>query len=165
MSADAAVDGHEPESARAGPAMRLELAWCLPRQAATVAMVRRLLDTALTLMDISVDCRADLALALTEACANAVQHAHGASDYQVLVNAGPDRCVVDVIDTGVGLDHQRVIGSGIGGDRASPSPTGRGLRLIRACTDTVETHPVHPRGLHIRMSKDLTGNADAPARP
>ena len=156
MTADVTLDGHTRESATAAPPMRLEVALCLPRLARTVTIARRLLDTALSLMGVAEPCRADLSLALTEACANAVQHAHGASEYQVMVSTGRNRCVMEVIDTGVGLHHQRLDGNGSGGDGAGPSLAGRGLRLIRACTDTVETHPVHPSGLRIRMSKALT---------
>jgi hypothetical protein len=77
---------------------------------------------------------------------------------------------VEVSDTGVGIDRQRLDDpraddAGIAGDGAGPTGHGRGLRLIRACADTVEIHPVHPRGLAIRVSKALTGNRDAPAGP
>jgi serine/threonine-protein kinase RsbW len=165
VTAGVSVDGHDAKPSGSAPPMRLELAWCLPRQPATVVMARRLLDTALALMGVSEDCRADLALAVTEACANAVQHAHGASEYQVSVTASADRCVLEVTDTGVGIDHHHLHGTGVAGNGAGQSLTGRGrgLRLIRACTDTVETYPVHPRGLAIRMSKTLSGNAGGPA--
>jgi serine/threonine-protein kinase RsbW len=163
VTATVDADGHDLEVAEATPPPRLELAWRLPRQATTVSMARRLLNTALTLMGVSDDCRADLAQALTEACANAVRHAHGASEYQVMVTTGPDRCVVEVIDSGIGLDHQRLDGTGLDGPVPALTGGGRGLWLIRACTDTVETRPVHPRGLAIRMSKTLTWKSDAPA--
>jgi serine/threonine-protein kinase RsbW len=158
------TDGHRWASDKATSTMRLELAWCLPRRAATVSMARRFLDTALIMMGVAEDCRADLALAVTEACANAVRHAYGAGEYQLQISAGRDRCVVEVTDRGVGAgsDHP-LLQNGRGGTAANLTERGRGLRLIRACTDTVEIHPVHPRGLAIRMVKTLTWNADAPA--
>jgi serine/threonine-protein kinase RsbW len=147
-------DGHNAESTLAAPTMRLDLTWCLPRQAATVSMARRLLDIALHLIGVAEDCRADLALAVTEACANAVRHAHGASDYQIIVSADRDRCVVEVTDRGAGADHERLRA----GSECFPQDLagrGRGLPLIRACMDTVEIGPVLPRGLTIRMIKTL----------
>jgi serine/threonine-protein kinase RsbW len=66
-------------------------------------MVRRLLKTALTIMGASEDCRADIAPAISEACANAVRHVHEAIEYRVIVTTSHDRCVVEVIDNGVGL--------------------------------------------------------------
>jgi serine/threonine-protein kinase RsbW len=76
-------------------------------------MVRRLLNTALTIMEASEDCRADIALAVSEACANAVRHAHEATEYQVIVTTSHDRCVVEVIDNGVGLDRRHVDSAGL----------------------------------------------------
>ena len=148
-------DGYDSESGTATPTMRLELAWCLPRQAATVSMARRLLTTALHLIGAAEECRADLALAVTEACANAVRHAHGASEYQIIITADPDRCVVEVTDRGVGVDHKR-LHTGLDRTPRSLTERGRGLRLIRACTDTVEIGTVFPHGVAVRMVKTLT---------
>jgi serine/threonine-protein kinase RsbW len=154
-------DGHDPPSGTAASTMRLDLAWRLPRLPPTVSMVRRLLNTALIMMRAPKDCRADIALAITEACANAVCHAHDASEYEVIVAIRRDRCVVEVIDNGVGLDRRRLDGAVLDGACPDVSDRGRGLRLIRACTDTVDIRPGHPRGLTIQMSKKLT-RTDAP---
>ena len=148
-------DGYDSESGTATPTMRLELAWCLPRQAATVSLARRLLTTALHLIGAAEECRADLALAVTEACANAVRHAHGASEYQIIITADPDRCVVEVTDRGVGADHE-YLQIGLNGTSPNLRERGRGLRLIGACTDTFAIGPVYPHGLAIRMVKTLT---------
>jgi anti-sigma regulatory factor (Ser/Thr protein kinase) len=101
--------------------------------------------------------------AISEACANAVLHAHDASEYQVIVAIRHDRCVVEVIDNGVGLDRRRLDGAVLDGGRPEVTDGGRGLRLIRACTDAVEVRPGHPRGLTIQMSKKLI-RTDAPPR-
>jgi len=153
----ASTRDQQVSSARAAMPMRFEVAWCLPRRATTVPMARRLLDTALTLMGVSDDCRADIALAITEACANAVRHAHGATEYHIRVIADGDRCVMEIVDSGVGLDHLPH-----DGEAPDLSERGRGLRLMRACTDTVETGSAHPRGLTLRMSKTLTWSTDQP---
>jgi serine/threonine-protein kinase RsbW len=117
-------------------------------------MARRFLTTALSLMGEAEACRADLALAVTEACANAVRHAHGTSDYQLTISASRDRCIVEVADRGTGADHQ-LLRTRLDGPPPNLAERGRGLLLIRACMDTVDIDPVYPRGLAIRMVKSL----------
>jgi serine/threonine-protein kinase RsbW len=144
-----AVVGHRFD--RAGAA-RLRFALTLPRVATSVPSVRALLDAALTLMGVAEKCRGEVAVALTEACANAIVHALGSDGYTVGVTLSGDRCVIGISDTGVGMDPGRLDGAGPGrlADR------GRGLLLMRRCMDTVEIRSVHPRGIAVRMCKDLT---------
>jgi serine/threonine-protein kinase RsbW len=136
--------------AGAGPS-RLQLQSCMPRRAPTVSTARHLVDTALALVGVAEDCRADIALALTEACANAVRHAQG-DEYQIIVRTDGDQCVVEVIDDGAGPDRHRIDRI----DGQHPAEHGRGLALIRACTDAFEFRRLHPHGSTIRMSKELT---------
>ena len=49
----------------------------LPREVDSVPTVRRLLRCALTLLHVDRESGADLEIALTEACSNAVTHATG----------------------------------------------------------------------------------------
>ena len=115
-------------------------------------------------MGVAQACRFDIALALTEACTNAIDHAHGVNEYQVMVTANDDQCVIDVVDSGVGLDQQHIGAASANSDlQQLPPDRGRGLRLIRACTDTLELRPVQPHGLAIRMVKRLTWAAAGPA--
>jgi serine/threonine-protein kinase RsbW len=166
MTATAAFGsyGEDLSTQQSGRPSRLQLAWSLPRRAVTVHMARHLLDTALTVMGVDRDCRDDLALALTEACANAIRHGRGAPEYRVTVTTSDDVCAVEVVDGGLGLDPQRLVETGIG-DGLSQVTTehGRGLRLIRACVDALELRPVQPHGLAIRMTKKLTWDAGGSA--
>jgi serine/threonine-protein kinase RsbW len=59
------------------------LALRLPRDASTVPLVRRMLAQALTTLGVADECRDDIGLILTEACANVVEHAWDADDYEV----------------------------------------------------------------------------------
>jgi serine/threonine-protein kinase RsbW len=153
----------DPASDGAAGLSRLQLTWCLSRRAVTVPMVRRLVDTALSLMCVADACRADIALALSEACANAVYHAHG-DEYQVTVDIGADRCVLEVIDSGVGFDHKGLDGVGIDGDPPDVAAEhGRGLRIIRAYTDAMQLRSADPHGLAVRMTKKLIRTTDANA--
>lgn len=113
-------------------AVEVRLAMSLPRDRATVPLTRRILDSALTVLGITKDCREDIGLAVGEACANAVQHAEHGADYGVTVTIQEDRCVIDVVDDGVGLDAGELTEAG------PEDETGRGLRIIRALADVVE---------------------------
>jgi serine/threonine-protein kinase RsbW len=131
---------------------RLRLALTLPRAATTLPTVRALLDAALTLVGAAEGCRGDLAVALTEACTNAIVHADGSAGYTVGVTLSGGTCVIDVSDTGVGLNPLALDGDVP--DRLTDG--GRGLLLMRRCTDTLELRPVRRHGLAVRMCKDLT---------
>jgi serine/threonine-protein kinase RsbW len=137
---------------RPGEGLQVRLALSLPREdTAVVAVVRRIVDTALAALGVTQECRGDIALALTESCANAVSHAKVGDDYHVTVSTHADRCVIEVADTGIGLDLDRI-------PAEPPEPTavsGRGLHIIRACTDEMELRAVRPHGLAIRMVKML----------
>src|SRR5690242_3646600 len=131
----------------------LRFSWHLPRRAETVPLARHLLETMPTHLGVADECRRDLALAMTEACTNAVRHAHQTNDYQVTITIDGDDCVVAVVDRGIGLDHHRTDGADPP-DRVRESV--RGLEIIRACTEVLELCPGLPRGLSVRMRKALT---------
>ena len=129
--------------------MEIRLSLSLPRDHATVPLTRRVLDAALAVFSVTRDCRDDIGLAVGEACANAVQHAYGA-DYEVTVTIQEDRCIIDVVDEGLGIDDTVM---------AEPAPdaeTGRGLRIIHALADMVELRRSRPGGVALRIVKLLT---------
>ena len=55
--------------------MEIKVALSLPRDAASVPVTRQVLDCCLDRLGVAADTRADIALALSEACANVIQHA------------------------------------------------------------------------------------------
>jgi serine/threonine-protein kinase RsbW len=140
--------------------MPLWLAMRLPLQAASVTAARHSLERALAGIGVAQDCQDDLALALTEACSNAVGHALVGHVFDVDVTVDRIRCIVDVADTGVGMDVARLDGHPV----ALTAKRGRGLRLIRAVIDRLEMRRVDPHGLALRMTKSLTWSHGAPAR-
>jgi serine/threonine-protein kinase RsbW len=142
-------------SAMSGIQLRVVL--CLAREDhAAVAVTRRVLDAALLAIGVSDECRADLAIAITEACSNAARHADQCDEYQVTVTAHGDQLVVEVTDTGVGLTRHQIPAEPPG----LTAEGGRGLHVIRACTDRMELRAVRPHGLAIRMVKTLTWKPD-----
>jgi serine/threonine-protein kinase RsbW len=103
-------------------------------------------------MGVTADCRGELAVALSEACTNAIVHARAGDGYEVLVTLHGSLCVIEVADTGVGVDSLTLEGE-------MPEPLalrGRGLHLIRGFTNAVELRPVRPNGLAVRMSRNVT---------
>lgn len=135
--------------------MEVRLSLSLPRDRSTVPLTRRVLDAALAVFSVTKDCRDDIGLAIGEACANAVQHADSGADYEVTVTIQEDRCIIDVVDEGTGMDTAEVP------DAAPDAETGRGLKIINALADMVELRRRQPRGMVLRIVKMLTRTTPA----
>ncbi len=103
----------------------------LPVDAQSVPLVRGLLRQALQHLGVVSDGIDDVLLALTEACANVVQHAQGQDEYQVDVTIDDHVCRISVLDDGGGFELQQVATQQVG----SPLEGGRGLVLMRALVD------------------------------
>ncbi|GID92694.1 ATP-binding protein [Amorphoplanes digitatis] len=131
--------------------MRISLRLALPREADSVPTIRRLLRCALSLCHLSRDDGHDLELALTEACANVVEHAAGADRIEVDLDVAEDRCAIDVRDNGAGFDPSTAGGPARGDDR------GRGLFLIRALSENVRMQSAPRRGSLIHFEKSVAG--------
>jgi serine/threonine-protein kinase RsbW len=133
--------------------MEIRLTLSLPRDRSTVPLTRRVLDAALGVFSVTRDCRDDIGLAVGEACANAVQHADLGADYQVTVTIHEDRCVIDVVDEGIGMDAAT---GDADAHAAIDAENGRGLRIIHALADMVEFRRRQPHGVALRIVKMLT---------
>lgn len=134
--------------------MEIRLTLSLPRDRSTVPLTRRVLDAALGVFSVTRDCRDDIGLAVGEACANAVQHADLGLDYQVTVTIHEDRCVIDVVDEGIGMES--VLDGNPPADVPVDAESGRGLRIIHALADMVEFRRHQPHGVALRIVKMLT---------
>jgi serine/threonine-protein kinase RsbW len=129
--------------------MRMSVRLSLPREVDSVPAVRRLLRCALATLHVDRQSGADLEIALTEACANAVHHATGADSFEVRLDVGEDHCAIDVLDTGAGFDADA---AGTASPEAS-SERGRGLYLIKALAENVRMHSAPRRGSLIHFEK------------
>jgi serine/threonine-protein kinase RsbW len=103
---------------------------------------------------------ADLKLALTEACGNAVRHAYGDADGDVSVVFVVDdsRLLMTVEDRGDGIRAPDALELA---PRAEPLVEGgMGISIIRAIVDELEVEPGEDgRGTIVRMVKYLTPSA------
>jgi len=131
--------------------MRMTVRVDLPREAESVPAVRRLLRCALSVLHVDRNDGSDLEIAITEACANVVDHATGADTFEVSLDVADDRCSIDVRDDGPGFDPERAGAEAPG----AGSERGRGLFLIRALSENVRMHSVPRQGSLIHFEKSF----------
>jgi serine/threonine-protein kinase RsbW len=111
----------------------------LRREAASVPLARRLLIGTMESAGVDPDISYDLSVALSEACANAVEHGgdgrgSGSSEaYRVTAYLDGEKCRIEVADSGPGFARTQ------GGARSprADSEHGRGLCLIEELADHV----------------------------
>ncbi len=130
--------------------MRMSVRLNLPLEADSVPAVRRLLRCALAILHVDRAHGADLEIALTEACANVVNHATGADKFEVRLDVADDHCAIDVLDNGAGFDAAAATES-----PAATSERGRGLYLIKALSDNVRMHSTPRSGSLIHFEKSF----------
>ncbi|ADI08401.1 hypothetical protein SBI_05281 [Streptomyces bingchenggensis BCW-1] len=150
----------------------------LPREAASVPLARRLLLGTMETAGVDPEISYDLSVALSEACANAVEHGGGADggggDYRVTAYIDGDTCRIEVTDSGPGFPRRPSRPDR--GDWAKdpqvrptarqPAPAqaehGRGLFLIEALTDRVRyrDRPGHG-GVVVSFDKILKWREDS----
>ncbi|MDG4864186.1 ATP-binding protein [Streptomyces sp. T-3] len=142
----------------------------LRREAASVPLARRLLLGTMEDAGVDPDISYDLSIALTEACANAVEHGGGplqggpSGAYRVTAFLDGERCRIEVADSGPGFPH--------GGRERQPAPpvetdaeNGRGLSLIRDLADHASfgnRAGTAGGGAVVSFDKILKWRADAP---
>jgi serine/threonine-protein kinase RsbW len=146
--------------------MELKMVLYLPRDAASVPVSRQVLDGCLETLGVTADTRTDIALALTESCANVIQHADPADEYEVQAKASKGRCVIEVVNTA----HRDAADSpdasrdaGAAAQQFMPptgpvSPTaehGRGLQIIDAVVDNVWLSRNSSDGTTVHFEKEL----------
>ena len=115
--------------------MNIEFTVRLPVDGHSVPFVRGLCRQALEHLSVPSSTVDAITLALTEACANVVQHSgqHEDSDYEVHVQIDDRRCRISVVDTGEGFDPA----SAASGPR-DPELSGHGVPLMQALVDTLQ---------------------------
>lgn len=114
--------------------MNIDFSVRLPTDAHSVPLVRGLLRQALEHLRVPESVIEEILLALTEACANVVDHAAGCEAYQVDVSIDEELCTISVLDDGSGFDVASTT-------EAHPDPAderGRGLLLMRALVDRLQ---------------------------
>jgi len=106
----------------------------LPVDTDSVPFIRGLCRQALEHLGTERTVVCEVALALTEACANVVQHAGEHAEYEVAVAIDDRLCRISVVDSGEGFDPAALSGR----DAGSPLEEGRGLLLMQALVDRLD---------------------------
>ena len=149
--------------------MEIKVALSLPRDAASVPVTRQILDSCLATLGVIPDTRADIALALSEACANVIRHAGPGREYEVTARARDSRCIIEVVDTGDGTDGSGESGTSAPGITALTEPflaeSGRGLKIIDAVVDDLHLTGNSRHGTTVHFEKLLEFLPDANAAP
>jgi serine/threonine-protein kinase RsbW len=134
--------------------MEIQMALHLPRDAVSVPVGRQVLDSCLETLGVTADTRADIALALSEACANVIQHAGPGEEYEVQVSTRNCRCAIEVVNTGTADSEQPPIAVA-----EEPVPAtaehGRGLQIIEAVVDNLQLTGNGHRGTTVHSEKTL----------
>ncbi|NLU69643.1 ATP-binding protein [Streptomyces sp. HNM0574] len=128
--------------------------WCLQlrREVASVPLARRLLLGAMETAGVDRDISYELSVALTEACANAVEHGVGARSETFCVTAylDGDECRIEVADSGPGFSRAvRRTPRGVAEGTAvadTEAEAGRGLFMIESLADSVRVRNRPGRG-------------------
>jgi serine/threonine-protein kinase RsbW len=148
------VAGVRPEE----DGVEINLVLHLPRDTASVPVTRQVLDGCLKTLGVTPDTRADIALALSEACANVVQHAGPGDEYEVQARARNGCCVIEVVNTASGDDTPRPDGNGFAVS-SDPVPgtaeSGRGLKIINAVVDNLQLTGGNSGGTVVHFEKAL----------
>jgi serine/threonine-protein kinase RsbW len=130
----------------------------LPRDAVTVPLVRTICRDAMNRLGVTTDCQGDVALALTEACANVVQHAGGdENDYGVEIEFTGGICHIRVVDQGRGIDLRDSART----ETILDQDSGRGIVLMRLMVDRIafESRPEDGTIVHLQKNLELEENA------
>jgi serine/threonine-protein kinase RsbW len=136
----------------------IEFSLALPRDAVGIPMVRRVLGDALRSLGVTENCVADILLAASEACANAVRHGGPANRYEVMAAIGEGRCDLRVIDKGLGLCSLP--------ERYPPADleNGRGILIMQAVVDEIDFDVTPGRGTTVHLRKLLSWDDESTVR-
>jgi serine/threonine-protein kinase RsbW len=140
--------------------MEIQIALHLPRDAVSVPVGRQVLDSCLETLGVAPDTRADIALALGEACANVIQHAGPGEEYEVQVSTRNCRCTIEVVNTGSTDGEERSNGFAVAvavADEPVPATAehGRGLKIIEAVVDNLRLTGNARHGTTVHFEKTL----------
>jgi serine/threonine-protein kinase RsbW len=146
--------------------MEINMVLHLPREAVSVPICRQVLDSCLESLGVTPDTRADIALAISEACANVVLHAGPGEEYEVQVSTTDWKCTIEVVNVG-----SKNGGPAADGGRSGRTPPdgfavvdgpvpvtaehGRGLTIIDAVADNLQLTATKGRGATVHFEKTL----------
>ena len=137
--------------------MEITMVLFLPRDAASVPLSRQVLDSCLRTLGVAPDTRNDIALALSEACANVILHAGPGDEYEVQASARDGRCIIEVVNTGP-VPTVPPAGTPV----APTAEHGRGLKIMDAVVNNLRLTSNGREGTTVHFEKALDWVPGAP---
>jgi serine/threonine-protein kinase RsbW len=137
--------------------VEIKMVLFLPRDAASVPVSRQVLDSCLRTLGVAPETRNDIALALSEACANVILHAGPGDEYEVQASARDGRCIIEVLNTGPVATIPPA-----GTPVAPTAEHGRGLKIMDAVVDNLRLTSNGREGTTVHFEKALDWVPDAP---
>jgi serine/threonine-protein kinase RsbW len=131
---------------------------CFPAKPDYLLLARLALSGVARVVPLEPEVLADLKLAVTEACGNAVRHAYRGADGPVSVAfvSHPDRLELIVQDEGAGLGTADLDAPPQDLTRVGPAEGGMGMAIIRTIVDELEIgESPGGRGTTVHMTKYL----------
>ncbi len=166
-----------------GPARDVRFCLVFPRESLSIPVMRRVLGDTLNRLGVDENSVSDLLLAVTEACTNVLRHAGPGRKYEVVVKVGRNRCVLQVLDNGRGIEPARLRtarrtqrrrppvrpvpllkrrASSASADVTQLPESGRGMAIMRACVDDVSLRSGRGQGTVVQLRKRIELRDDAP---
>ena len=131
--------------------MRSTLSLVLPRDEWSIPVVRHIRAKALREICTAPDTISDIEIALTQACANVVEHSGPGDDYGVDVTIDDRTCLIKVIDHGQGLAVELTAGT----PADLHAESGRGVALMHALVGRVHFESKPQVGTVVCLEKQL----------
>lgn len=136
--------------------MEIKVSLSLPRDSVSVSVVRHLTGQSLRTLGVADECVTDIETALSEACTNVLLHAADGDEYFVSAGIDGERCVIEVIDAGRGIDSSALAAL----TSAPTSEQGRGMQLMKNLVDSVSFESRPEAGTIVHMEKALSWTSD-----
>ena len=151
--------GNKPLMKTSGDGFRISLTLQLPRDRASIPVVRHLTHSALAEVGVRDWIQQDVELAVTEACANVLDHAGSGDAYDVVVSLVGNTCEIRVVDVGRGFDYGNLVSR----STSIHDERGRGIALMHALMDTVLFTSEPESGTVVHLVKGLDFDDQSPA--
>lgn len=132
----------------------------LPRDRVSVPVTRHLVRSAMDEVGVEAEDADSVELAVTEACANVINHSGPGDAYDVEVAINLDACHIRVVDVGRGFDHESLRPPTMA---TIDAEHGRGMALMDALVDQVRFESRPEQGTVVHLVKSLRFHAEAPA--
>lgn len=132
--------------------MECRFTLCLPRDEASVPVVRHVCRDALRMLGVREVCVGEIELAVTEACTNVLKHvAQTDHEYEVAVTIDERHCDIRVVDAAGGAFD----GEAHGREVHPTAESGRGILLMRAMVDELRFVSEPETGSVVHLVKRL----------